>query len=53
MFKMITKIECYDCGINLDIRKCTDHNNIVFYLCCDCLIDRTEDFFEEEESEGE
>ena len=42
MFIIITKIDCYDCGINCNVRKCTDHNQIVFYLCPDCIEDRKE-----------
>jgi len=44
IFKMITKLECYECGSVSNIRKCTDHDDIFFYLCVDCLTDKLEDF---------
>lgn len=53
MFKMITKLECYDCGSVSNLRRCTDHNEIVICLCVDCLVDRTEDFHLEENDEEE
>ena len=51
MFIMITKIECYDCFSKTSIKKCIDHNEIVFYLCSDCIEDRLEDFELKEEEE--
>lgn len=53
MFKMITKLECYDCGSVSNLRKCTTHEDIVLCLCVDCLVDRTEDFHLEENDEEE
>jgi len=53
MFKLITILECYDCGSMSSLRKCTDHNDIIVCLCVDCLVDRTEDFYLEEGDEEE
>lgn len=52
-FKVITILECCDCGSSSNLRKCTTHEDIVLYLCVDCLVDRTEDLYLEEDDEEE
>lgn len=52
MLTVIKRLECYDCGINADLRRCTGESGMDLILCSDCISDRQNED-EQNEEDGE